>query len=110
MISVMNGSKRKTKTAVHANLRLQRTIRRLVSLTACLALFSFWFIGISNSKSQASSAYDLTNAVNQLREANGLPPYQINGILMSIAQAHSDYQASIGSITHTGSGDRRRDI
>jgi len=107
LISAMNGSKRKTKTAVHTILGLQSYIKRLVSLTACLALFSFWFIGVSNSKSQASSAYDLINAVNQLREANGLLPYPINGILMSIAQAHSDYQASIGSITHTGSGGTR---
>ena len=50
------------------------------------------------------SAYDVINAVNQIRESNGLPPYQINGSLMAAAQAHSDYQASIGQVTHTGQG------
>ena len=32
---------------------------------------------------------------------------QINGILMSIAQGHSDYQAAIGQVTHTGAGGTR---
>jgi len=50
------------------------------------------------------SAYDVIAAVNQVRSANGLPAYQVDGSLMAAAQAHSEYQASIGSITHTGSG------
>lgn len=50
------------------------------------------------------NAYDVINAVNQIRASNGLPPYQINGSLMAAAQAHSDYQASIGQVTHTGQG------
>ncbi len=50
------------------------------------------------------SAYDVINAVNQIRESNGLPPYQINGSLMAAAQAHSDYQALIREVTHTGQG------
>ncbi len=53
---------------------------------------------------QSSQAYDLIAAVNQLRTANGLPPYEINASLMASAQAHSEYQASIGSATHTGAG------
>ncbi|MEW5870410.1 MAG: CAP domain-containing protein [Chloroflexota bacterium] len=52
----------------------------------------------------AGSAYDVIAAVNQLRAANGLAPYQINGALMAAAQAHSEYQASIGSVTHSGAG------
>jgi len=39
-----------------------------------------------------------------VRAANGLPAYQINGALMAAAQAHSGYQASIGTTTHTGQG------
>ena len=59
------------------------------------------------STAQAGDPYSLIDAVNNLRAANGLPAYQIDGILMSIAQAHSDYQASIGQVTHTGTGGTR---
>jgi len=51
---------------------------------------------------QIPSPYDLIAEVNALREANGLLPYQAHPILISIAQAHSEYQASIGSWTHIG--------
>lgn len=79
----------------------------------CLALLSLLGMGASpylakatkTPKSNAgSSPYDVINLVNQLRQANGLAPYQISNALMASAQAHSDYQASIRSITHTGSG------
>jgi uncharacterized protein YkwD len=52
----------------------------------------------------AGSPYDIITLVNQLRAANGLTPYQVNSALMASAQSHSQYQASIGSTTHTGSG------
>jgi len=48
----------------------------------------------------ALDAYTLIAEVNTLRTANGLAPYTINATLMSVAQAHSDYQASIGTVTH----------
>jgi LysM repeat protein len=53
------------------------------------------------------SANDLIDAVNALRASNGLSPYKINNALMSSAQGQSDYQASIGEVTHTGSGGSR---
>jgi uncharacterized protein YkwD/LysM repeat protein len=59
---------------------------------------------IHKTKTKGSSGYDLIAAVNQVRAANGLPAYQIDGSLMASAQLHSEYQASIGSITHTGRG------
>jgi LysM repeat protein len=62
---------------------------------------------ISQSTAQAGDPYSLIDAVNNLRAANGLPAYQTNGTLMSIAQGHSDYQASIGQVTHTGAGGTR---
>jgi uncharacterized protein YkwD len=52
----------------------------------------------------SASAYDVIAAVNQVRASNGLAPFEINGALMAAAQAHSDYQAATGSISHTGSG------
>ena len=59
------------------------------------------------STAQAGDPYSLIDAVNNLRIGNGLPPYQINNTLMSIAQSHSDYQASIGQVTHVGPGGTR---
>lgn len=50
--------------------------------------------------SRVSSPYDLIAAVNNLRAANGLSPYQVNPILMTIAQAHAEYMAATGSVTH----------
>jgi LysM repeat protein len=59
------------------------------------------------SRAQAGDPYALIDAVNNLRISNGLPPYEINNTLMSIAQSHSNYQASIGQITHLGPGGSR---
>jgi len=72
----------------------------LLILVLILAVFGKSLPG----KAQAGDPYGLIDAVNSLRAANGLPSYESNGTLMSIAQAHSDYQAAIGQVTHTGSG------
>ena len=48
----------------------------------------------------ATDAYTLIAEVNALRAANGLSPYAVNATLMAVAQAHSDYQASVGTVTH----------
>ncbi len=50
------------------------------------------------------NAYDLIGAVNALRAQFGLPAFNINGSLMASAQGHSDYQASIQTMTHYGPG------
>src|SRR5688572_7566043 len=50
------------------------------------------------------TVYDLINAVNALRAAYGLTPYNINSILMFTAQNQADFMASTGQVTHAGPG------
>ena len=73
-------------------------------MTFTIILLLVLFGNLSHSRAQAGDPYSLVDAVNSLRANNGLPPYQVNSILMGIAQAHSDYQAAIGQVTHTGAG------
>lgn len=51
-----------------------------------------------------ATAYDVLAAVNALRANNGLPPLVANSSLMASAQAHSEYQAFLGTWTHEGAG------
>jgi uncharacterized protein YkwD len=73
-------------------------------LLPCLLILFLVRPIFSPVQAKTDNAYDLIAAVNQLRAANGLPAYEINGALMAAAQAHSEYQAASGSITHTGAG------
>jgi len=52
------------------------------------------------AQAQAGTAYDLIAAVNAYRSANDLAAYGVDSTLMSLAQAQSNYQASIGTCTH----------
>lgn len=58
----------------------------------------------SPSPYEAASPHDLINAVNALRASHGLAPYTISPILMATAQAHADYMAATGNVSHTGLG------
>lgn len=49
-------------------------------------------------------AYQVIALVNQVRASYGLPALQAHSALMAAAQGHSDYQASIGTFTHSGKG------
>ena len=81
------------------NKKLQKYFSYFISLTLLMMLAPLLF-PIQPVKAQAGSAYDLISAVNALRADYGLPPYEIDGGLMASAQSHSDYQASIQTITH----------
>lgn len=81
--------------------RIPRIIRVFVFSLILLPLLA----SAGSSKAQVGDPYALLDAVNQLRAANGLAPYQMNSALMISAQKHSQYQASLGTWTHTGPGD-----
>ncbi|MDP2975613.1 MAG: CAP domain-containing protein, partial [Anaerolineales bacterium] len=72
----------------------------LLLLATGLAPFSTQAKSSAPQPARVSSAYDLIEAVNNLRASYDLPPYQVNPILMSIAQAHAEYMAATGSVTH----------
>jgi len=87
-------------------------LRRYQTFIVALILILGTVFAIPNP-SQAESAiapgyaetpYDLINAVNALRASNGLSPYSINSVLMYTAQAHADFMAATGSVSHTGAG------
>lgn len=76
-------------------------MRRLFYL---ISLISIVFAGLwgafSPVNAQADGPVDMLNAINALRADNGLSPYEFDATLMASAQAHAEYMASIGEITH----------
>ncbi|MBN1452725.1 MAG: LysM peptidoglycan-binding domain-containing protein [Anaerolineales bacterium] len=55
----------------------------------------------------ASSPAEVIAGINNYRASLGLPAYSTNSTLMQLAQAQSDWQASISDVTHTGPGGTR---
>ncbi len=68
------------------------------------ALFFTLCLNIIPSAAQTTDPYAVVAAVNEFRTANGLPALEINNSLMAAAQAQSDYQAAIRTVTHVGAG------
>jgi LysM repeat protein len=52
------------------------------------------------AQSGQPTAEDVIEEVNALRADNDLPPYEVDSILMIIAQAQAEYMASTGVVTH----------
>lgn len=72
---------------------------------ATLSIIPLGEVGSVPSRSpsaQASDAYELIDAVNALRAANGLPAYNVHPILMGTSQGQASYMASAGTVTHYG--------
>ncbi len=81
-------------------------IGRLVLIAWMVMCFGgFGRLPIGSAKATGKGdAYQVIALVNQVRASYGLPALQAHSSLMAAAQGHSDYQASIGSITHSGKG------
>lgn len=79
--------------------------KKPISLLFLFVLLSVLTIPtFQQTKAQAGTTTELIQAVNQLRAQYGLFPLEPHPILMSVAQSHSDYQASIKTSTHIGAG------
>jgi hypothetical protein len=78
-------------------------LRRLLILSLLL-----WLLPVFAAQAQAG---DLLARVNNLRASRGLPPFTQNGALAAAAQAHAQWMANSGVISHNqpdGSGPRSR--
>lgn len=70
----------------------------------CIILPILIIFGIHSAHAQSDPASEIIQLVNQLRMSNGLPPYQVNAILMSVAQAQASWSAENNHIGHDGPG------
>ena len=87
----------------------RRSRRRAVLLFAifCLVFLPAKKVDASPGLARATNASGLVEAVNVLRAAYGLPALRVSNALMAAAQAQSEYQATIGTATHTGANGSR---
>lgn len=78
-------------------------MRRICLLIPLLILVVSGFPQKSVS-AQAGSPGELIDLVNEVRVSYGQAPFSVNSALMSSAQAHADYMAATGIVSHTGIG------
>lgn len=82
------------------------------NLANLIFLCGFLFVGLGKARAArdlqpATDAQTLIAEVNALRVNNGLQPYTVNATLMAVAQAHTEYQAATGTVTHYGADGSR---
>lgn len=69
-----------------------------------LILCAGFLLGSSIAHAQGDPASEVVRLVNQLRASRGLPPYQVDAILMSVAQEQASWSAANNHIGHDGPG------
>lgn len=77
---------------------MRRAINIIIFILLVITLVST--LDVEPVSAQAGTASDLIAGVNYLRQSKGLAPYTVSSYLMSYAQSHSDYMASLGTWTH----------
>mgnify|MGYP005839158009 CR=1 FL=1 len=81
--------------------------RRIVLIAWLLLSVLLVMMDVHPSGAQTGDAWGLIAAVNALRASYGLAPYEVDGALMAAAQAQSEWQAEIGTWSHSGPGGSR---
>jgi LysM repeat protein/uncharacterized protein YkwD len=86
---------------MHTALLRNGITRFLLQTLAVLAIAGgLAFSTFQKVSAQSGTPNELIAAINALRVSYGLVPYTVDSGLMSTAQAHADYMASIGTLTH----------
>lgn len=90
---------------------MRDTMRRFLTLV-CSTTFAVLLLVTTcfpptTVQAQIGSVWELIDAVNGLRTANGLPALEVDTALMSSAQATSDVMASTGNCAHIGNASGR---
>ena len=77
-------------------------MRRIFVFLFVLIIIAYPFINQPEQTvvAQSNLASELINTVNSLRASNSLNAYEVDDLLMQIAQSHAEYMAEIGQITH----------
>ena len=70
----------------------------------CMLLLTCCVLQASAARAQGDPASEVIQLVNNLRMARGLPPYQVDPVLMSVAQAQASWSAANNHIGHDGPG------
>ncbi|MFP4323497.1 MAG: CAP domain-containing protein, partial [Anaerolineales bacterium] len=79
-------------------------LRHSIASVWGVAMLAFWLMAPPPASAQADQDWLLQN-INALRANLGLHQYAPNSALYAAAQAHADWMAATGTISHTGAND-----